>query len=135
MSTEAEIGEERALVSLACGVDIVDIQHFTRVLKVGGDRFLQHIYTQAELAYCEGRPKQLAARFAAKEAIAKTLGTGIQGLSWLEMEVLSDHNGRPFVSLYGRARVKAEILGLIHWSISLSHSPTCVIAFVVASTD
>lgn len=121
--------------SFACGVDIVDIQHFARALKVGGERFLQQIYTKAELTYCSGRVNHLAARFAAKEAIAKALGTGVRGMHWSEMEVLSDRYGRPFVSLYGHALIRADEIKLTNWSISLSHSPTTAIAFVVAARD
>lgn len=118
-----------------CGVDIVDLPRFERILKVGGSRFLNSIYTEAELIYCTGRVPQLAARFAAKEAISKALGTGIHGLSWSEIEVATDQNRCPFVVLYGCALAQAEQKKLAAWSISLSHTPICAIAFVIAIRD
>ncbi|MBA2681647.1 MAG: holo-ACP synthase, partial [Ktedonobacteraceae bacterium] len=90
------------------------------------------VYTDGELALCSDRVPQLAGRFAAKEAISKALGTGVRGIYWDEMEVLSDQYGCPFVSLYGRAAARAEHLRLCSWSVSISHSPTLAIAFVVA---
>jgi len=118
---------------LSCGVDVVELERFARILKVGGQQFLNRVYTEAELAFCAGRLPQLAARFAGKEAISKTLGTGIRGIHWRDLEVLSDQYGRPFVSLYGCAAARAKQMQLFTWTISLSHSPTFVIAFVLAS--
>jgi holo-[acyl-carrier protein] synthase len=119
---------------LVCGVDIVELERFARVLEVGGTRFLHRVYTKAELTFCAGRLPQLAVRFAAKEAISKALGTGIQGgIHWGEMEINSDLHGCPFVSLYGHAAARAEQMHIGTWAVSLSHSPHVAIAFVVAS--
>ncbi len=118
---------------LVCGVDIVEIERFARVLEVGGKRFLHRVYTESELTFCADRLPQLAVRFAAKEAISKALGTGIQGIHWGEMEIISDQHGCPFVSLYGRAAARAEQMRIVTWAVSLSHSPHFAIAFVVAS--
>jgi holo-[acyl-carrier protein] synthase len=118
---------------LVCGVDIVEIERFARVLKTGGQQFLRRIYTEAELAFCANRLPQLAARFAAKEAISKALGTGIQGIDWREIEIVSDQYSCPFVSLYGGAAKKAEQNCIVTWAISLSHSQHVAIAFVIAS--
>jgi holo-[acyl-carrier protein] synthase len=71
---------------LASGVDIVEIERFSRYIELGGDRFLRRVYSTEELANCRGQVPRLAGRFAAKEAIAKALGTGIRGIGWREME-------------------------------------------------
>jgi len=117
------------------GVDIVEIQRVARALDRWGERFLCRVYTQAEIAYCRGRIAELAARFAAKEAISKALGTGLVGITWTEMEVLADRRGKPLVTLYGRALARARDLGLDEWAISLSHSDDSALAFVVASGE
>jgi len=98
-----------------------------------GERFLRRVYSDAELAYCRGRIPELAARFAAKEAVSKALGTGMKGVSWVEMEVLGDRRGKPYVTLYGRALARAKELGLSEWAISLSHTDNAAIALVVAT--
>jgi holo-[acyl-carrier protein] synthase len=122
-----------ATPQLVCGVDIVELERFARILKTGGQQFLHRIYTEAELAFCANRLPQLAVRFAAKEAISKALGTGIQGIDWGEIEIVSDQYGCPFVSLYGGAAEKAKQNCIVTWAISLSHSQHVAIAFVVAS--
>lgn len=118
---------------LSVGVDVVEIPRIGRALERWGERFLRHVYTPAEVTYCRGRVRELAARFAAKEAISKALGTGMVGVSWVEMEVLADHRGKPHVVLHGKALDRARTLGLDAWAISLTHTETTAIAFVVAS--
>ena len=119
---------------LSCGVDITDIDRIEGALARFGQRFLDRIYTAEEQAYCRGRLPELAARFAAKEAISKTLGTGIVGVSWREMEVLADRRGKPIVRLHGNALGRARMLGLSEWAVSLSHTDTQAIAMVVAGS-
>ena len=100
-----------------------------------GDRFLSRVYTDTELSVCGGRTQSLAARFAAKEAVAKALGTGIwrEGIGWTDIEVGRNmETGAPVLSLHGPALAQAEKLGLTTWSISLSHDREHAIAFVVA---
>jgi len=121
---------------LSTGVDIVEIERLRRILEHWGQRFLDRVYTAREQAFCLGRVPELAARFAAKEAISKALGTGIvgrEGVNWLDMEVLPDRRGKPLVYLHGRARRRAEELGLTEWAISLSHEREVAVAFVVAT--
>src|SRR5436305_12674298 len=130
---QKEISRYEACPTMVCGVDIVEIDRFDRVLRVGGSAFLRRVYTEAEVQACAGRLPQLAARFAAKEAISKPLGTGLRGIYCNEMEVLSTPEGRPFVSLYGSAAARAEQMSIFNWTVSLSHSPTFVVAFVVVS--
>lgn len=118
---------------LSVGVDLIETGRIARALERWGDRFMGHVYTPAELDYCRSHVPELAARFAAKEAVSKALGTGLRGVTWREMEVLSDTRGKPQVRLHGRAKKRAEELGLDEFSISLSHSRRYAIAFVVAS--
>jgi len=119
---------------LSVGVDIIEIARIARALDRFGDRFLARVYTPAEIVYCRGRVPELAARFAAKEAVSKALGTGLVGISWREMEILGDRRGKPMVSLSGRAQTRADSLGLDEWAVSLTHSDSQAVAMVVAST-
>jgi|SRR5579859_1171284 len=117
---------------VTCGVDIVELERFARILNVGGQQFLRCVYTEAEQTFCAGRLPQLAVRFAAKEAVSKALGTGIEGIDWGEIEIRSDRHGCLFVSLYGGAAVRAEQMQLNTWRVSLSHTQHFALAFVVA---
>jgi len=117
---------------ISVGVDIVEIERVRRAIARWDGRFLDRIYTRAELVFCKGRVPELAARFAGKEAISKALGTGLAGVSWREMEVLADAWGKPLVRLHGRAADRAARLGLEEFAISLSHSRYHAVAFVVA---
>jgi holo-[acyl-carrier protein] synthase len=116
---------------LSVGVDIVEIERVERAVVRWNGRFLKHVYTDAEVALCRGRVPELAVRFAGKEAISKALGTGLVGVSWREMEVLSDERGKPLVFLHGRAAERAAKLGLGELAISLSHSQQYAVALVV----
>jgi len=122
-------------MALSVGVDLIEIARIRRAIERWGDRFLKHVYTPLEVAYCRGRIPELAARFAAKEAVSKALGTGLYGISWTEMEVLGDQRGKPLVTLYGRALARAQALALNEWAVSLSHSDDHAIAFVAATGD
>ena len=119
-------------MNLQIGTDLVEIARIEAVLARHGQRFLDRVYTAAEQAYFRGRPAELAARFAAKEATMKALGTGLVGVSWREVEVLSDRRGRPLIVLHGRAAARAAALGLAHFAVSLSHERQVAIAMVVA---
>jgi holo-[acyl-carrier protein] synthase len=123
---------------LTVGVDLVELDRLGRAVARHGERFLTRIYTPSELARYRDRLPELAARFAAKEAVSKALGVGLrhisaQGIGWHDVEVLPDPRGKPLVTLSGRARALAEEQGLRQWAISLSHSREQAIAFVVAS--
>jgi holo-[acyl-carrier protein] synthase len=122
---------------LTIGVDLVTIARLERVLKRYRDRFLERVFTPAEIVYCRGRTAELAARFAAKEAVSKALGVGMRmiardGIDWRDVEVIGDPRGKPLVRLYGRAAERAGELGLTEWAISLSHTREHAVAFVVA---
>ncbi len=97
-----------------------------------GERFVTRIFTPDELAACEGRPDSLATRWAAKEAVAKALGTGIGQVSWQEIEVVLDDCRCPSLRLHGAAAELANARGLTEWAISLAHDGGFALAFVVA---
>ena len=116
---------------IAVGVDIIEIDRIEQATVSWHDSFLKRIYTEAELESSGNKPSSLAARFAAKEAVMKALSTGAKGISWKDIEVLSNNDGAPFVRLYGRAYDKAKEIGISAFSISMSHSKQYAIAMVV----
>src|SRR3989441_12590908 len=119
---------------IATGVDIIELERIERALANFGPRFLRRVYTQLEAAFCRGRTSELAARFAAKEAVMKALGTGARGVAWREIEVLPNHRGKPLVYLHGRALARAERIGMGALDISLSHSRDYAVAFVAGQS-
>ena len=116
---------------LAVGVDVIEIERVRCVLQRHPQRFLQRVYTPEEVAVCRGRVHELAARFAAKEAAMKALGTGARGLAWREIEVLPNRRGKPLLYLHGRAGERAETIGLHAVDVSLTHSDVYALAIVV----
>jgi holo-[acyl-carrier protein] synthase len=119
---------------LRVGVDLMDVERIERGMARYGDRFYARFFTETERRQCEGHPQRLAARFAAKEATAKALGTGIGDVRWVDIEVDCDGRGRPFLRLHGNAARLASDLGLTTWEVSLSHTHEQAIAFVVATS-
>ena len=119
-------------MKLACGIDTIEIERVKRALERYGTRFLTRIYTVRELDDARGNPASLAARFAAKEAVAKALGCGIGTIQWQDVEIQKGAHGEPLLFLYGNARQLAQNLGLNVWSISLSHSRDYAVAMAVA---
>ncbi|MBV8675501.1 MAG: holo-ACP synthase [Acidobacteriaceae bacterium] len=116
------------------GIDMIEIQRIAQSIERFGERFLSRIFTPGEIAYCQAKKnsaESFAARFAAKEAGAKALGTGIQhGVTWKELEVRREPGHRPHLHLSGRAKEIAARLGVRHVSLSLTHSTTAAIASV-----
>ena len=117
--------------AIAAGVDVIEIDRIQRALTDFGERFLRRVYTERERAYYATRVSELAARFAAKEATSKVLGTGIRGIRWREMEILPNRRGKPVLILHGGAAARAELLGFTDFSVSLTHSRQDAVAFVV----
>ncbi len=122
---------------LATGIDVIEIARIERVLAQHGERFLERIFTPQELLKLHRRPSEVAARFAAKEAVAKTLGVGLRllspvGIRWHEVEILSTPSGRPTITLNGYAQSLAQSQHLSEWAISLTHDGGLAIASVVA---
>jgi holo-[acyl-carrier protein] synthase len=123
--------------SLSVGVDMVELDRVRRALERHGERFLTRVYTPEEAARFGRRLPELAARFAAKEAVSKALGVGMRllsrdGIGWHDVAVLPDARGKPLLYLSGRARELAEEQGLERWAISLTHDRDYALAFVVA---
>jgi holo-[acyl-carrier protein] synthase len=120
---------------LGIGTDLMEIARIEQSIARFGDRFLQRVYTPREIAYCSQKKnaaESFAARFAAKEAGAKALGTGIShGISWLELEVVREPAGKPTLQLSGRAGARARTLGVHHINLSLTHSREVALAVVV----
>jgi holo-[acyl-carrier protein] synthase len=117
------------------GIDLAEIGRIRQSIDRFGSRFLDRIYTAAEQAYClrkRNSAESFAARFAAKEAGAKALGTGIShGVGWLEIEVVRERGGRPTLQLYGRAAQFAERMGVAHIALSITHTTDLAMASVV----
>ena len=127
------LGESGAYASrskLETGVDIIEIDRVDAVLARHGSRFLERVFTREELGQSAGKPASLAARFAAKEAAFKVLGARV---GWREIEVRREPSGKPRLLLHGRALERAERLGLVTWSVSLSHCREYAVAVVTAS--
>jgi holo-[acyl-carrier protein] synthase len=116
------------------GIDLVEIGRIQQSMERFGQRFLNRVYTGAEQAYCLRRrnaAESLAARFAAKEAGAKALGTGIsRGVNWLEIEVVREPGGRPALRFHGRAAEIASRMGVAHTALSLTHTAELAMASV-----
>jgi len=119
--------------AIAVGIDLIEIPRIQRSIDDFGERFLRRVYTERERDRYRGRTNELAARFAAKEATSKALGTGIIGIRWREMEILPNRRGKPVLILHGRPAERARQPGLNHFSVSLTHSRTDAMAFVVAT--
>src|ERR1700740_2092687 len=119
---------------LGTGIDIIEIDRIAQSIDRFGSRFLHRIFAPGEIAYCNRKKnaaESFAARFAAKEAGAKALGTGIQhGVTWKELEVQRAPGHRPTLHLAGRAQEFANRLGVTHVSLSLSHTGVLAMASV-----
>ncbi len=120
---------------LRSGVDLVEIDRFTIACERYKGRLLERLFTPVELAENRKNMASLAARFAAKEAVVKALGTGIGPVSWHDIEICRGASGEPVLHIYGKAQALADELGLTRWSLSLSHTRNQAIAFVVAMPD
>lgn len=121
---------------LGTGIDLIETVRIRNSINKFGDRFLARIYTSDEIAYCSQKKhnadESFAARFAAKEATAKALGTGIsRGISWLEIEVRRARGQRPEIHLSGRAAERAAQMGVQRTSLSITHSRELAMAMVI----
>ena len=121
-------------MKLVTGVDMIEIERIRAAIERHGWRFLTRVFTPQELYEVGEQPASLAARFAAKEAVSKALGTGIGPVRWQEIEILRGPARQPLLQLHGSAAQRAAELNLTCWSISLSHSASHAIAVAVASS-
>lgn len=121
------------------GVDITEVERINAAVKRFGDRFLRRVFTPAEVKYCMGKPnaaERLAARFAAKEAGMKAIGTGLRhGITWHDVEVLRVPGQRPMLKFHGKAAEFAARLGCKRTHLSLSHTADQAIAHVILEGD
>ena len=120
---------------VATGIDLVEISRIEEVFARRGERFRNRVFTDGEISYCESRASKLAsyaARFAAKEAVMKALGTGwSEGVGWKDIEVARDTKGAPIIKVYERALERMRDLGAARVHVSLTHSGNLAIAQVV----
>jgi len=123
-------GTSSQISGVAIGVDIIEIRRIDRAISEWQDAFLKRIYTQAELEK-HRNVSSMAARFAAKEAVMKALGTGVRGVNWKDIEILTNGEGAPVIRLQGRALERSKEIGIAQFSISMSHSKEYAVAFVV----
>ena len=117
------------------GVDIVEIKRFEKVITRWKDKFLKRIFTPTELNLYSQKNSSLAARFAAKEAVLKSLEACDMGISWQDIEILAQTNGKPVVQLKDKAQATAQKLAIRELTVSLSHSDEYAVAFVVGISD
>ena len=121
------------------GIDIVEVPRVRAARIRFGARFEQRVFTPAEIAYCRSKPnadERFAARFAAKEAALKALGTGWRGgIAWRDVEVQRAPGGRPTVAFSGKAGEVAARLGVVRASLSLSHTEGHAIASVILESE
>jgi holo-[acyl-carrier protein] synthase len=117
------------------GVDITEVDRIQAAVQRFGDRFLKRVFTSAEIRYCMGKPnaaERLAARFAAKEAGMKAIGTGLRhGITWQDVEVVRMPGQRPVLEFHGNAAEFAARLGYKRTHLSLSHTKEQAIAYVI----
>lgn len=126
-------------MGVLAGIDIVEIDRIQRAIDKSGQAFIRRVYTTREIEYCEAkgvaRASSYAARFSAKEAVSKALGTGIsRGISFQDIEVVNDASGKPSVLLYGEAEKRFREICGISMDISLTHSRDYAAAYAVIQT-
>src|SRR5271169_4795318 len=117
------------------GIDIAEVPRIAASIARFGERFLNRVFTEEEIRYCDSkanRAERYAARFAAKEAAMKALGTGWNhGVRWRDVEVSRQPGGRPTIAFHGKAAEFAAKLGTVHIALSLSHTEEYAIAQVI----
>src|SRR5947209_7115464 len=117
------------------GIDIAEVPRIRQAIERFGGRFLQRVFTDGEIEYCDSKANRIeryAARFAAKEAAMKALGTGWNhGVRWRDVEVLRQPGHRPTIKFHGKAAEFAARLNTRNVSLSLSHTPEQAIASVI----
>ena len=121
------------------GIDIVEVPRVAASIERFGARFLERVFTEAEIRYCRSKQnaaERFAARFAAKEAGLKAIGTGWRrGVAWKDVEVRREPGGRPTIAFSGKAAEFAAKLGVTRASLSISHTKEHAIAEVILESD
>ncbi|MBA7596338.1 Holo-[acyl-carrier-protein] synthase [subsurface metagenome] len=116
---------------MTVGIDIVEVKRIEKAIKKWGERFIKRVFLPGEEAYCNAKrnpPVCYSARFAAKEAFSKALGTGIRKLSWKDIEVKRNEMGKPYLIIRGKSK---EILGKRRLDISISHTDNIATAIII----
>lgn len=123
---------------IGIGTDIVDVSRVERLIHKS-PAFIEKVFCPAEIEYCQSRAntaESFAARFAAKEAVMKALGTGwAEKIAFKEICVISDERGKPELILLGATKAFAEKLGVKRMHLTLSHEKTMALAFVILETE
>ena len=114
------------------GIDLVEIERFSRIDPIIKERFCQRVFTVKEIAAADNKDERFAGRFAAKEAAAKALGCGIGDINWHDLEILNDPKGKPVLNLYGEAEKLARGIGWVSWAVSITHTSTTAAAVITA---
>jgi holo-[acyl-carrier protein] synthase len=134
---QPNLGKANMIVGV--GTDIVEIPRIGKMIERHGEHFLQRVYTEEEIRYCQRRKESFqhfAGRWAAKEAVMKTLGTGwTRGVGWLDIEVATKRSGQPLILIHGSAREIADHLGIGDVLISISHCRAYAMATAIALTQ
>ncbi len=120
------------MLRIETGIDLVEISRFSSITLRIKRRFTERVFTGAEIAASGDRDEHLAGLFAAKEAAAKALGTGIGDIHWHDLEVLADGNGKPQLYLHGEAERTSRQKGWVSWSVSITHTAGMAAAVVSA---
>ena len=111
---------------IGCGIDLVKIERMEKIIKRWGDNFIFRIFTPLEIEYCEKKKgnkyQSYAGRFAAKEALLKSLGLGLRGANWKEIEIKNDELGQPTIDTSGKLKNIASAKGVRKYFISISHT-------------
>jgi holo-[acyl-carrier protein] synthase len=123
------------MTSIATGVDLVEVDRFEKLNPRIKERFFCRVFTPQELNDANQSLQHMAGKFAAKEAASKALGCGIGKVSWQELEIINDPNGRPELILHEAAAEVASQSGWSAWSLSISHTRTHALASVTALID
>ena len=113
------------------GIDIIKVDRIAAALRRFGDRFPRRVLTDAEQRYVRNRPPNFAGRWAAKEAVSKVLGLGVRGVGWRDIEIARLPTGQPSVKLHGRAKARAEQLGMARIAVSISHEGEYAVAIAL----
>jgi len=121
---------------LGIGTDIVEVLRIARMIERHGELFITRVYTDKEIEYCSARKaatQHYAGRWAAKEAILKTLGTGWRrGIGWRDIEITNDRQGMPLVKMRGGAREIQQKAGIEQIHVTISHCHCHAVAYAVA---
>ena len=121
------------------GTDLVDCSRIEQMIRRHGDRFVRRVFSEAEIVYCSSarRPAEhFAARFAAKEAILKALGTGWIGrIAWADMSLTPDRLGKPVLVLTGHTAEVAREKNITDWHVSMSHTKAQATAIAIAENN